>query len=85
MLVAARARAKAHRRRLVLVDDEAGLVTRTLHRTGLIHRFPVYADVGAASAGLSADRAARARLSTGFSRLPAPRAGAGRARSDGST
>jgi anti-sigma B factor antagonist len=74
VLVAARSRAKARRRRIVLVDDEAGLVTRSLHRTGLMHRFPVYADVGAATAGLSADRDARTRLFTGSARPPAPRA-----------
>jgi anti-anti-sigma regulatory factor len=61
VLVAARSRAKTRSRRIVLVDDEAGLVTRSLHRTGLTHRFPVYPDADAAAAGLSADRHARRR------------------------
>lgn len=61
--VTGRSRAKFRRRRLVVIDDEAGVVARSLRRTGLVFRFPVYADPVAAAEGLLADAAARRLLS----------------------
>ncbi|NHC46930.1 STAS domain-containing protein [Motilibacter aurantiacus] len=75
-LVVGRARAKAGQHRLVILDVEDGPVAQSLRRTGLLFRFPVFADSGAAAAGLSADRAAVALRAGVFGRtspdLPAP-------------
>lgn len=64
--VAGRSEAKARQHRLVVLDAADGVVARSLHRTGLIFRFPVYRDSAAATAGLAADRNAVALRSGAF-------------------
>src|SRR4051794_21246374 len=56
-LTAARSRGKFIRRHLVVLDGDDGAVTASLRRSGLLFRFPVYADAAAAHEGLAADRA----------------------------
>src|SRR3954471_7947792 len=64
-LTAGRSRAKHLRRRLLVLDGEGGAVSASLRRTGLLFRFPVYADASAAREGLAAERAAAAAHSFG--------------------
>lgn len=68
-LVAARGRAKFRRHRILVLDAVDGLVARSLRRTGLDIRIPVYPDAATAARHLAADRAVRARLT--MSRVPA--------------
>lgn len=65
-LVSGRSRAKARRHRMVVLDGFDGALARSLSRTGLNNRMPVYADASAAERGLSADRAAVALRSGAF-------------------
>ena len=57
-LTAARSRAKFIRRHLVVLDRDDGALSASLRRSGLLFRFPVYADAAAAHEGLAAGRAA---------------------------
>jgi anti-anti-sigma regulatory factor len=61
-LTAGRSRTKSRHQRMAILDGEGGAITVSLHRTGRQFRFPVYVDPTAATRGLSADRAALARL-----------------------
>ena len=71
-LTAARARAKHLRRRIVVIDAAEGATSCDLRRTGLQFRIPIYGDPADATAGLRADRAARARLAAGLAPEDAP-------------
>ena len=78
-LTAARSRAKFIRRHLVVLDGEDGAVRASLRRSGLLFRFPVYADAAAAHEGLAADRAeldARGLGRAAVSQAPLPQPGA---------
>jgi len=59
-LTRGRSCSKYLRHRLVVLDEDGGAITRTLHRTGHALRFPVYRDAAAATAALRADRVALA-------------------------
>lgn len=59
-LTAGRSRAKSLRHRIVVLDERDGATSKSLRRSGQIFRFPVYPDVGTASAALAADRASLA-------------------------
>ncbi|HKG49428.1 MAG TPA: STAS domain-containing protein [Actinomycetales bacterium] len=61
-LTAGRSRTKSRHHRMAILDGDGGAITVSLHRTGRQFRFPVYGDATAATRGLSADRAALARL-----------------------
>lgn len=61
-LTAARKRAKFLRHRILILDRSEGHVARSLRRTGMHIRIPVYPDAAAAAQHLAADREARARL-----------------------
>jgi anti-anti-sigma regulatory factor len=61
-LTAARSRAKHLRHRVVVVDRPDGAMTAALRRTGLLFRFPVFAELADADEGLQADKTARRRL-----------------------
>jgi anti-anti-sigma regulatory factor len=69
-LTRARSRSKYLRHRLVVLDEDGGAITRSLHRSGHALRFPVYRDVGTATAALVADREARAHRYTMDTSLP---------------
>jgi anti-anti-sigma regulatory factor len=72
-LTAGRSRAKHLRHRLVVLDSEGGAVTASLRRSGLLFRFPVYADASAARDGLAGDRADLAAHSFGRRTASEPR------------
>jgi anti-anti-sigma regulatory factor len=65
-LVAARSEAKFRQHRLVVLDAADGVLARSLRRTGLIFRFPVYRDSAAAAAAMATDRSAVALRSGAF-------------------
>jgi hypothetical protein len=69
-LTAARSRAKHLRHRVVVVDDDDGPTAGSLRRHGMQFRIPIYRLPADATAGLRADRAARARLTLGGSAAP---------------
>ena len=64
--VAGRSEAKFRQRRLVVLDAADGVVARSLRRTGLIFRFPVFRDTAAATAALASDRSTVALRSGAF-------------------
>jgi anti-anti-sigma regulatory factor len=71
-LTAGRSRAKHLRRHLVVLDGEEGAVSASLRRSGLLFRFPVYADASAAREGLAAQRADLAAHAFGRPAVPEP-------------
>ncbi len=75
-LTVGRSRAKFLGHKIVVLDETRGAVTTSLRRSGLIFRFPVYADGPAANAGLAQARAALEKRTV--------REGAGRADSSSS-
>ncbi|MFN8074680.1 MAG: STAS domain-containing protein [Kineosporiaceae bacterium] len=64
-LVGARSRAKARRRRLVVLDAADGVLATSLRRTGLLFKLPFYADAEAAASGIGAEREAVRRRTRG--------------------
>jgi hypothetical protein len=55
-LTAARSRAKVHRTRIAVLDDDQGVVALGLRRTGRHFRFPLYPDAAAADLALATER-----------------------------
>jgi anti-anti-sigma regulatory factor len=72
-LTAGRSRAKHLRRHLVVLEGEGGAVSASLRRSGLLFRFPVYADASAAREGLAAERAELQARSFGRTVVSGPR------------
>jgi anti-anti-sigma regulatory factor len=72
-LTAARSRAKHLRRHLVVLEAPGGAVNASLRRSGLLFRFPVYADASTARDGLAAQRADLAARGLGRATTPQPR------------